>query len=370
MYCGSIDYATDYLDSLHGVMRNLHALARQIIEREYTGKPLRVALWGASTPGWLCNAVFAEHPELQVTCFIDSAPLKYAEFDPNLNMMKPSALPVVSPDDPALAEVDVVIVTASPGAHDAIERAHRERRPDIPLYAINWDPKKTSLMNRGKPFILATAQRCGTLWMEQMCRFLSVENGYNQIAHKRHDGTLDHTRPGRLGPGQYMIGHYRLVPRLRKLIADGDLNAVFLLRDPRDIQVSLSFYNQRFDPDPRFTFDPEMLAGIVRHIDEWRRFAPAKILRFEDLKADTESTYLDFCDHVGWDAVTPEAIAEVVRACSFDRLAGGRREGQEDPSAHYRKGVVGDWRNQYSEKEAAQARQICAPVLSALGYAE
>lgn len=56
--------------------------------------------------------------------------------------------------------------------------------------------------------------------------------------------------------------------------------------------------------------------------------------------------------------VSPERLREVVLANRFDQLTGGRRRGQENITAHERKGLAGDWRTYFSipVKQAFKAR--------------
>jgi lysophospholipase L1-like esterase len=367
--CGALDYTTDYLDSLHHVLRNLHALAQDILaDPALTGRPrpLRVAVYGAGTPGWLAKCVLEEHQGLDVACFVDAAPHRYRDVNYNLNIFRGHALPVHTVQELEPDSVDAFVCAVSPGAHPAVLQAIRQRFARTPVYCINHDPRATSLRPRGTPFILATAQRCGTLWTAEMLKFASEASGYRKIHHKRPDGSLDYTLPGRLGTGQYAVGHYRLTPPLRALLAGGGLNAVFLYRDPRDIQVSLCFYNQRTAPDPRFAFDPETLRAVAAHIREWQRFGRAMLLSFEELKAAPAQTFARLCGHVGWD-LPPQRAEAIVEACSFQKLS-GRTEGTEDRNAHYRKGVSGDWRNHYDADARAQAKAICGDLLVELGY--
>jgi lipopolysaccharide transport system ATP-binding protein len=48
--------------------------------------------------------------------------------------------------------------------------------------------------------------------------------------------------------------------------------------------------------------------------------------------------------------VSKEFLRAAVRDTRFERLSGGRQPGQEDPAAHFRKGIAGDWRNYFTPR--------------------
>ncbi len=88
-------------------------------------------------------------------------------------------------------------------------------------------------------------------------------------------------------------------------------------------------------------------------------------LAYEDYKADPAAVVrrlYTFCNLPADDA----AIAAAIDANTFEKRSGGRKPGQEADAFH-RKGVVGDWRNYFSEAEGdrliALARQrLAIPV--------
>jgi lipopolysaccharide transport system ATP-binding protein len=66
--------------------------------------------------------------------------------------------------------------------------------------------------------------------------------------------------------------------------------------------------------------------------------------------------------------VSRARFREIVLANRFGRLTGGRSWGNEDVSAHERKGIAGDWRNYFTGpvKQAFKARY--GGLLVATGY--
>lgn len=49
-------------------------------------------------------------------------------------------------------------------------------------------------------------------------------------------------------------------------------------------------------------------------------------------------------------------------------MSGGRKKGQENVKNHFRKGVPGDWRNQFTEAHIAKFKSEFNPLLLKLGY--
>jgi hypothetical protein len=57
-----------------------------------------------------------------------------------------------------------------------------------------------------------------------------------------------------------------------------------------------------------------------------------------------------------------------VEAASFERLSEGREQGQEDTSSFYRKGVAGDWKNHFTERDKRIFKKEAGELLIELGY--
>jgi len=75
-----------------------------------------------------------------------------------------------------------------------------------------------------------------------------------------------------------------------------------------------------------------------------------RLLRFLDVDADDE------------------VVRQCVEAASFESLSGGRQRGEEDPSSFFRKGVAGDWRSLFTEKDKEIFKEVAGDLLVKLGY--
>jgi hypothetical protein len=61
-------------------------------------------------------------------------------------------------------------------------------------------------------------------------------------------------------------------------------------------------------------------------------------------------------------------ITALVEKRSFEKLAGGRKKGQENVKSHYRKGVPGDWKSHLSPDHISRFKQEYNDLLVRLGY--
>ena len=63
-----------------------------------------------------------------------------------------------------------------------------------------------------------------------------------------------------------------------------------------------------------------------------------------------------------------ETVRKVIDATAFERLAGGREAGKEDPTSRVRKGTAGDWRNYFTRRDAEVFAEAANDMLLAHGY--
>ncbi len=63
-----------------------------------------------------------------------------------------------------------------------------------------------------------------------------------------------------------------------------------------------------------------------------------------------------------------EFVVEMVRENSFEHLSGGRSSGAEDPDSFFRKGVSGDWKNYFTERDRRVFDEEAGELLRQLGY--
>lgn len=111
----------------------------------------------------------------------------------------------------------------------------------------------------------------------------------------------------------------------------------------------------------------EWLSGCARIQLSWLE-AGEKLIRYEHILDHDinilEPLLLDECQL----PVSRERFREVVMESRFERVTLGRSRGDEDISAHERKGISGDWRNYFAETVKKAFKVRYGELLIATGY--
>ena len=199
-------------------------------------------------------------------------------------------------------------------------------------------------------------------------------------------GRALHRRLRACPPGLVAAGHVPWSAGMARLVEEVDARVVAVVRDPRDVAVSLPpyvlgrpdhFLHQRFaamDEDDRLLAAIEGLPAdehgrLLRPLDArlrdvlaWRDRADGLLVRFEDLVGvhgggsdDAQrATVRRLADHVGV-PLDDEGAARI-----GDGLFGG--------TATFRRGHVGTWREAFEPRHVTAAAEHLTPLLVELGY--
>jgi hypothetical protein len=134
--------------------------------------------------------------------------------------------------------------------------------------------------------------------------------------------------------------------------------------------------------DPRMAtegsiFTEERLRQAARH---WRLLVGRAVedgprllgdnyaeVRYEDLLERPHREVERLLCFLGVDA-GGALVERCVDSASFERLSKGRERGQEDTSSFYRKGVAGDWKNHFTERDKRIFKEEAGELLIRLGY--
>jgi hypothetical protein len=255
------------------------------------------------------------------------------------------------------------------------------------LQRFGMTPAKLArrLVNRSEPAVLCISiPKAGTHLLERaVCLHPRL---YRKLLGTQRNATLGDLRAfvDRLGPGQVAVAHLRFHPEYPPIIADGGVRSLVLVRDPRDIVISLAFYSPEHARQRRIR---ELLQGIedpagrIRIMIEGRpshgipsigeRLAHyagwldsgALVVRFEDLVGAKG----------GGDAARQApAVSAIYRHLGIDddRALVERVVGRLFSSASptFRRGAVGSWRRHFGPELEESFRLHAGPHLGLYGY--
>lgn len=163
---------------------------------------------------------------------------------------------------------------------------------------------------------------------------------------------------------------------------------IILLRDFRDVCVSLAFHQRRmtgtwrgiFSSDAMRSLDNEFLRDHLSNYEHHKDFdryvtlaeqKPQQVLivRYEHLRSVPTDSLMKVLAFLGVDS-SRSVAQRCVDQNAFAKLSGGRVPGEADPDSFFRKGAVGDWRNYFSEDNVRVFKEIAGETLLAAGYEE
>ncbi len=168
--------------------------------------------------------------------------------------------------------------------------------------------------------------------------------------------------------------------------------ALYIVRDPRDVAVSLTFHQdipidraiEYMNQTDRFfgstdTQVRQRSNGWSGHVRSWldESCLPVRLIRYEDLHADTDGVLRDVLHFLGFsfesEAVEREEVSRAVRHASFVELqrqerVNGFAERAPRQASFFRHGRVGDWRDHLSVTQVRSIESVHAATMTRLGY--
>jgi hypothetical protein len=164
------------------------------------------------------------------------------------------------------------------------------------------------------------------------------------------------------------------------------VNLIAMVRDPRDMIVSAAYYLAGLAQNdwkgvqafwktevPEGADFQGALAILKRtgHNGRWfstylRVSMPHHVVRYEDLHQRPQEVVGNLLWGMGYGS--PVGITEALEKASFERMSEGRQRGEEDPAHFFRKGIVGDWRNYFTDEESQEFRARFLEIFHAFGY--
>lgn len=163
---------------------------------------------------------------------------------------------------------------------------------------------------------------------------------------------------------------------------------VFLLRDPRDVAVSLYFHLTKRAPRfhgtlSEFVRDERFgVASSMRFYRAWHesRNIPQTFLpiRYEEMVADSAGALRSILGCVGAEGIDDAIVARVAEACAFENMRSLEREGKmghpkllpgdvaDEESYKVRRGKIGGYVDYLSPEDIAYADGVIAEMASPL----
>ncbi|CAN5895165.1 hypothetical protein BH23ACT10_BH23ACT10_06900 [soil metagenome] len=184
-----------------------------------------------------------------------------------------------------------------------------------------------------------------------------------------------------IAPGTVVSAHLPFSRSAADVLAELGYRVIVIVRDPRDVAISLANYvqslpnhplHQRFataEPAQRLTWtitgvagELDDLARRIRRVLAWGTWPAALVVRFEDLIGPAgggdEQTQLTTLSTLAAHAEAPLTRDDAKAAGR--RLFGGTRT--------FRQGQIGGWRTQLNSDHVAQLKQTAGDLLIELGY--
>jgi hypothetical protein len=214
-----------------------------------------------------------------------------------------------------------------------------------------------------------------------------LKEGYDK--RKIHERFFDTPFP----EGKVLTPLYIGYDNYRALMKPRKHRGIFVMRDPRDLVVS-NYFSKKFShpvqQNPgllhvrqklnevsteegfKFIIDNLKRNGTFDSLRSWAN-APEDdenllVLRFEDLTGDNSIKYIKkMFEHLKI-LMPDKTLKEILNTHSFEKLSGGRKQGQELPTAHYRKGVHGDWKRYFDKEVKENFTAVTEDLTDILGY--
>jgi hypothetical protein len=165
---------------------------------------------------------------------------------------------------------------------------------------------------------------------------------------------------------------------------------VFLVRDPRDVIVSMYFQRTRRDANYQGSLlefvhgDVGGLRTLIRYYNIWAENLPridaALLLKYEDMRSDTVATLSRLLDFMGH-AADRDIARRAVEACSFDRMKEMERNKEynrswlkpgdvnDEESFKVRRGKIGGYADYLQGDELEKINQLIKQELAPVfGY--
>lgn len=345
----------------------------------------KVAIWGGGFGGHIVYAHVKDQCDQII--LIDQNPIMVENQFTRIQVVSPKEYFEIEPF------CDFIILATHPKHYSAIVElisGFSDKINHICFLYNNPFFYKRHFLER-KRVVLSTLPKSGTSWLNLMLKDILLKyKGYRYKEDRK------------LNDMQYEMYFTNHLPAadILPFIGNTENRFIFLYRDLRDhiiswihhykyrknnIDYKLSQYMDCLD------FEEALIEFIVgepnskgygtaaitpvrrtcRMVNEWLQLEAENqnvlTVTYEDLHKNCLGELRRIVNFIGI-RVDDEILSKVVKNRSFMRMSQGRRQGDEDKSNHFRKGIVGDWKNYFSPMTKDLFKKMAGDFLVKTGY--
>lgn len=237
-----------------------------------------------------------------------------------------------------------------------------------------------------KSVAIVTLGRCGTHWLSRLLHdLLDLEQLKTHNWEERDIAAIEAKQPG----GKIYLSH----DLLAKFAPIADIvDIIAMVRDPRDALISAAWYwvsnppgtdRGRFrvswnldlpdDSSSDAVFATLKQAGYRMHWLESYLTQGVTVLhtlvKFEDMHVNVRVVLEQLFRRHAWFWPDEKKLKKAIHRASFFYRSDGRDRGDERIAHHYRRGIVGEWKEYFTEAENVAFCKRFAHIMGPLGYA-
>jgi hypothetical protein len=198
-----------------------------------------------------------------------------------------------------------------------------------------------------------------------------------------------------LKDGQILCAHYQFNDDLLPIMNDKHTLTFYLYRDPRDADLSAALYIKNAlthhalhhtlsNMSESDTLALMLSGGILKKYNEelvnyegisyltnnalkWIACKHVIAIKYEDFFTKPFETMKQILNEANVD-IDDNYLKKIISEFSFSKFSNGRKQGEEDKASHFRKGIIGDYKNYYTELHKALCKKAIGQDLITLGY--
>lgn len=272
-----------------------------------------------------------------------------------------------------------------------MKKAIKSSLRSLAKYPIPLSKREFNAYNNGAKVLINSRAKSGTFLLRRTLSLLPTFAPRWSYHGLVADTPQLQQKIANIRPGQYVSGHLYWSQELIELLVSHDIRTLFIIRDLRDVAVSLANYLTYKNPNHRLhpyfkslSSDNARLMAVIAGLPEtvlndgkreksigesaiafkpWLNEPNCLVVRFEDLIGSagggSDRQQLDsvraIVNYLGVNLSEAE-ISQVAQNIFFQR------------STTFRKGQIGDWRNHFTEEHKQAFKEVAGDVSIDLGY--